>query len=114
MVQEDEKVSFGAGDVTIQFSDAQRAALRKQNALDLELYEFARARSRLITEAVSRADPAGFAEPHYTETAKSRQCSQAYRSWADAEERRKRKQLEEGRARRRAAANVAAGNLPKK
>ena len=40
MVQEDEKVSFGAGDVTIQFSDAQRAALRKQNALDHEKKPF--------------------------------------------------------------------------
>ena len=72
----------------------QRAVLRKHNALDLELYEFARERSRQITGAVQQAQPGAFTEPHYAETSKSAECSSAYRTWATREERRKQKQLE--------------------
>ena len=71
--KKDESQSFGKGDVSIQFTDAQKTILRERNALDLELYEFARERSRLITEAVGRADLSAFAEPHYDAVARTAQ-----------------------------------------
>jgi hypothetical protein len=36
--------SFGSGDTSITFSDDQRAVLRAANALDVELYAFAKVR----------------------------------------------------------------------
>ena len=70
-----ESKSFGKGDTSIKFSEDQRQVLRESNALDVELYEYARDRSRAITAEVRNANFA--AKPP-----RPKGCDKAYQKWS--------------------------------
>ena len=73
-----ESKSFGKGDTSIQFSEDQRQVMRESNALDVELYEYARDRSRAIT--------AGLENAHFgAKPSRPKGCDKAYKLWSNRE-----------------------------
>ena len=93
--KKDQHRSFGPGDVSITFSPAQRRVLEERNQLDVELYAFARERSRAITAALvargaAAVAPKTWAQAYAGRTTRAQRdtCQAAFGAWERDEKRR--------------------------
>ena len=94
--------SFGSGDVTIKFSDAQRRVLQEKNALDVEFFGYAASLAKQRVAAIRRLSqnsPASIRAPSEGGVKRTmalpggigaKECARAFSNWKTRQEQRRR------------------------